>query len=301
LWCLNATCRWELRCGRAVRTPSLTASEDGPRLTDTHAHLEGYGDELGAVLDRAARAGVWRIVAVGSDAASSAAALDLARCAAAGGLGAAGPTVLASVGLHPHDASGYRRQAPQLAELVRRGAAAGLAVAVGETGLDYYRDLSPRADQRAAFFAQIGLALDHRLPVVVHDRDAHDDVLAALRSSGPFPAGGILHCFSGDLGMAQECIELGFLISFAGPLTFPGSPRLREIASELPSGSFVVETDCPYLAPQPYRGRRNEPAYVIHTAIALARARGETLEAVAKATEENADRVLQGSRRPRRA
>lgn len=267
-------------------------ADQAPVLTDTHAHLDGYGRELAAVLDRAFRAGVRRIVAVGTDARSSGWAMDLARSRSAAGPGPPGPKVLAAVGLHPHDASDYRRQAPELVDLVRRGVKTGLVVAVGETGLDYYRDLSPRREQREAFFAQVGLALDYDLPLIVHDREAHADVLAVLRSSGPFPAGGVLHCFSGDLQMAIKCIELGLSISFAGPLTFPKSTGLRALAAELPPEVLLVETDCPYLAPHPLRGRRNEPSYVTYTARALATARGATLEQIARMTEENTKRLI---------
>ncbi|OGS69562.1 MAG: hypothetical protein A2Y96_01925, partial [Firmicutes bacterium RBG_13_65_8] len=267
---------------------ALPGTPPGMRLTDTHAHLDGYGDELGPVLERAARAGVWRVLAVGTDAASSAHAVELAgRSGAEAGGSRPFPRVMAAVGLHPHEAHRFRKELPRLSELARRGAATGLVAAVGETGLDYYRNLSSRADQRQALTRHTGLARELGLPLIVHDRDAHREVLSLLRSAGPFPAGGIMHCFSGDLDFALEAIQLGFLVSFAGPLTFPKSAGLREIAGVLPLESLVVETDCPYLAPAPFRGKRNEPALVVYTARALAAARGEGLERVTDALEAN--------------
>ena len=160
-------------------------------------------------------------------------------------------------------------------ELLRAADASGAPVAVGETGLDYYRDRSPRIDQRSSFWQHIEWAHQLKLPLVVHDRDAHDDVLRVLRDASPLPAGGVMHCYSGDAAMAEACVELGMHISFAGPITFPNGAKQRELAAQLPLDRLLVETDCPYMSPVPHRGKTNEPAYVAHTGLVLARARNE--------------------------
>lgn len=268
---------------RAVGSPAQP-----PAFIDTHAHLGGYGAELPEVLARAKKAGVWAIVAVGTDSASSKHALDLAR---AGSGRDQWPQLAVSAGLHPHDASRSAVEMPVLAELLAAAIAEGMSPSVGETGLDYYRDLSPRQAQRAAFWAHIELAHKLSLPLVIHDRDAHADVLAMLRGGAPFPAGGVMHCFSGDMAMAEACLSLGLAISFAGPLTFPRSEEARAIARAIPADALLVETDCPYLAPVPYRGKRNEPAYVVHTTTALAAARNEQLDETATALSRNARRL----------
>lgn len=267
-----------------------------PAFVDTHAHLGGYGAELPDVLARARKAGVWAVVAVGTDSASSRHALDLARAAVDR---EQWPLLAVSAGLHPHDASRGAAEMPVLADLLFAAKAEGLSPSVGETGLDYYRDLSPRPAQRAAFWAHVELAHKLDLPLVVHDRDAHADVLAILRGGAPFPAGGVMHCFSGDMSMAEACLSLGLRISFAGPLTFPRSDDARAIARAVPADGLLVETDCPYLAPVPHRGRRNEPAYVVHTTAALAAARGEHIDETAAALSRNA-RQLWFGRHPER-
>lgn len=239
---------------------------------DTHAHLSGYGTELPQVLRRAWEAGVSAVVAVGTDVETSRHALDLARAVVAD---KGWPRLAVAIGLHPHDASRHTQAMPVLADLLAAARAEGLPASVGETGLDYYRNLSSRGDQRKAFWAHIELAHELSLPLIVHDREAHEDILAILSAAAPFPAGGVMHCFSGDLAMAEACVGLGLHVSFAGPLTFPSAQGAREMAAALPSGFLLVETDCPYLAPIPHRGKRNEPAYVVHTTAALAQARGE--------------------------
>jgi len=258
------------------------------RFVDTHAHLDGYGDELDGVLRRAKSAGVDRVVAVGTDTVNSRFALDLVRRSSGGEGAAEWPQLALSIGLHPHSASRAPRELPALRELLDEAAALGLPLAVGETGLDYFRDRSPRDQQRAAFWRQVEWAHELRAPLVVHDRDAHDDVLAVLRGAAPFPAGGVMHCYSGDLALAEACIELGLHVSFAGPITFPNAERTRGLAARLPLGRLLVETDCPYMAPVPHRGRRNEPAYVLHTARALAATRAEGEAQALRALWDNA-------------
>lgn len=264
----------------------------GPVLyADTHAHLDGYGDELPGVLRRAWEAGVRRIGAVGVDARSAQQALELT-VAARAAAGEATPAVACIAGLHPHGAARASAVLPALRDVLAQAVAMGLPAAVGEIGLDYFRDLSPRPAQRAAFWAQIEWAHQLKLPVVIHDRDAHADVLAVLEAAAPLPAGGIMHCFSGDLSFAEACLALGLHISFAGPLTYPSASAARAIAARLPLDRLLVETDCPYLAPVPHRGKPNEPAYVVHTAHILAGLRPEGAAATYAALWSNAGRVL---------
>lgn len=251
-------------------------------LVDTHAHLDSsqFQDDLEAVLDRAREQGIGQILTVGCDLASSRASIALAERY---------PQVYASVGIHPHDASTVDPSV--LAEL------AGWldhpkVVAVGEIGLDYYRDRSPREIQREAFRAQIRLARQHGKPLIVHDRDAHEDVIRILEEEHASEIGGVLHCFSGDLAMARACVAMGFFISFAGPLTYPKNDAQRAIAAALPIDVMLVETDCPYLAPQGFRGKRNEPGHVRATAEQLAAVKGLTLEDVARITSLNAHRLF---------
>lgn len=253
-------------------------------LVDTHAHLddEAFAGERAAVVARAAAAGVRRIVAVGTDVASSRRAVELAEQYEG---------VYAAVGVHPHDAS--RADEGALAEL-RSLAGRQKVVAIGEIGLDFYRNLSPQSAQRAAMRAQLALARQLDLPVVVHDRDAHDEVLSLLRewARGHAGARGVLHAFSGDEAMAREAIALGFYVSFAGPVTFAKASRLHRLAAALPLDRILLETDCPYLTPEPLRGRRNEPANVGLIAAKVASLRGIAFAEVARATTANAGRLF---------
>jgi len=250
-------------------------------LVDTHAHLDSgqFRADLDAVLARAADHGVGTILTVGCDLPSSRVSIELA---------ARYPQVWASVGIHPHDAETVDARA--LAELTEL-AQAGKVVAIGETGLDFFRDRAPRDRQRQAFRAQIRLARQLGKPLIVHDRDAHDEIVAILRDEGASEVGGVMHCFSGDLALARQCIAMGFFISFAGPLTYPNS-ALREVAAALPVDVMLVETDCPYLAPQPFRGKRCEPAHVSATAAALAALKGLSPDDVARVTSLNALRLF---------
>jgi len=252
-------------------------------LIDTHAHLDGnrFADDLDAVVARAEANGVATILTVGCDLESSRAAMAIA---------ARYPEIYAAVGIHPHDA--VTVDADALAELRRLAETGTKVVAIGETGLDYYRDRSPRDRQREAFRVQIRLARELDLPLIIHDRDAHDDVVGILREENAGAVGGVLHCFSGGMDMARHCLEMGFFISFPGTLTYPNNEPLRDVARALPIDVMLVETDCPYLAPQPWRGKRNEPAYVRATAETLAEIKGLTLEDVARVTSLNAFRLF---------
>lgn len=235
--------------------------------TDSHCHLQGAADPDGA-LERARAAGVTRVVCIGTDAHQSRQALALAR-----------DGVWATVGLHPHDAKeGVDGVAALLEEVA--GAEQSALVAVGECGLDYHYDHSPRATQRDAFAAQVGLAHRYGLALVVHTREAWDDTLAILRAEG-VPERTVFHCFTGGPAEARRCLDLGGFLSFSGIVTFRGAGGVRDAAAQCPAERLLVETDSPFLTPAPYRGRPNEPAFVPLVGAAVAEARGEAPDEVA--------------------
>jgi TatD DNase family protein len=259
------------------------------RLIDTHVHLDSprFDGDREAVLDRARQAGVGVVVNVGANLRTSRQAVDLAD---------RHPMVYAAVGMHPHDAKELNGTA--LAEL-RQLAKHPKVVAVGEIGLDFYRDLSPRNVQRRAFKAQLAWAAKLGKPVIIHDRDAHDEILdtltgwaAGLGNSPLAGRLGVLHTFSGDVAMATQAVELGFYISISGPVTYKKPGHLPEVVVAVPLDRLLVETDCPYLSPQSYRGKRNEPAYVRLVAERVAEFRGMPLEDLAQATTVNAERLF---------
>jgi TatD DNase family protein len=251
-------------------------------LVDTHAHLDikDFDGDRGDVLGRAALNGVAAIVNASFDLESS--RRSVAMAGRYRGL-------YAIVGIHPHDAD----EAPEgYLEELRVLARNPAVVALGEMGLDYYRDLSPRAVQQKVFREQLALARELNMPAVIHDRDAHGDVMNILRRDGVPRRGGIMHCYSGSWEMARECIKMGFYISVAGPVTFPNASRLKDIAARLPLDRILVETDCPYLTPQAHRGKRNEPAYVRYVAEEIARLRGMPPEEFARAASANAAAIF---------
>jgi TatD DNase family protein len=253
-----------------------------PDLFDTHAHLHfpEFAGDLDAVLARARAAGVRRILTIGTDVPTSRAAVALA---------AREPDVWAAVGIHPHEAAEADDAA--LAE-IERLARAPRVVAIGETGLDFFRNLSPRDAQERAFRGQLALARRTGRPVLVHCREAHEETLALIGEIDVRQTGGIMHCFSGDVAIARRCLDLGLLVSLAGPVTYPRPGALPEVARFVPGERLVVETDCPFLPPQPYRGKRNEPAYLAITAARVAELRGEPLADLAARMSENARALL---------
>jgi TatD DNase family protein len=253
-----------------------------PDLFDTHAHLHfpEFDADREAMLERARVSGVRRMLTIGTDVETSQASIALAAREA---------DVWATVGIHPHDAA--EADAAALAE-IERLASEPRVVAVGEIGLDYFRDLSPREDQHRAFRALIGIARRAGKPVVIHCRDAHEDTLAILAEERVADVRGIMHCFSGDVAIARRCLDLGLLISLAGPVTYPNARSLPEVARFVPGDRLVVETDCPFLPPQGYRGKRNEPAYLSITATRVAELRGETIDGLAARTTANARALL---------
>ncbi len=263
----------------------------GATLVDTHAHLDfsQYDKDRDEVLDRAKREAVTQVVTVGFDLESSEQALALARERA---------EVKACVGVHPHEAGKIDRAFLQRLEELSQDPQ---VVGIGETGLDYYRDRSPREAQRRVFSQQLELAARVHKPVVIHDRDAHGDVMNIIRqwaeglsaSNGELQAPlGVVHCYSGDQAMAEELFELGFLVSVAGPVTYANASGLQALVGRLPLDRLLVETDCPFLSPDPYRGRRNEPANVRIVASKIAELKNLSLQEVARATTDNARRLF---------
>ncbi|MBI4758126.1 MAG: TatD family hydrolase [Chloroflexi bacterium] len=238
-------------------------------LIDTHAHLDSdeYAHDLESVIERAGQAGIQDIVTVG---------VDL-------------PTSRKAIGIAERD----RAAIAGLRELCRHPR----VVAVGEIGLDFYRNLSPRKAQLAAFRQQLELASQMGLPVIIHDRAAHSDVMSMLaewlpqpqaNTSGPAKPVGVLHCFSGDLAMAERVVEMGFFISLAGPVTFANARATRDMAQKIPLDRLLLETDCPFLAPEPHRGQRNEPAYVRYVSDQVAKLRNLSPAIVREQTTINA-------------
>jgi TatD DNase family protein len=249
-------------------------------LIDTHAHLddERFATDLPDVLRRAAEAGVARVVTVATTAPSSAACVELA---------ARNPLLAATVGIQPNDvveaASGAWDAVVNLAGRPE-------VVALGETGLDRHWDLTPFDQQEDYFARHLGLARQRDRAVVIHCREAEADVVRMLREDFDRhgPVRGVMHSFTGDLGTARACLEMGLYLSFAGMLTYKNAQGLRAVAAAVPPDRVLVETDCPYLAPVPLRGRRNEPAFVTHTAECLAGLLGLPIEALAERTTANA-------------
>jgi TatD DNase family protein len=248
-------------------------------MIDSHCHLDACEPPDAELVARARDAGVGRLATVGTDGVSIQRALSAAD---------AHDGVIAIVGRHPHDTAGFDAAA---LEEIERAAADPRARAIGETGLDYYRDHAPRADQRRAFESQLELAGRIGMPAVIHTRAAEEDTFAVLREYGGQVPAVILHCFSAP-GRLEESVEHGYLCSFAGNVTYPKATELQVSAREIPAELLLVETDSPYLAPQPRRGRPNEPANVTHTARFIAELRGISYEELERTVEENAARVF---------
>lgn len=248
-------------------------------MIDSHAHLtmKKYRRDLGAVLSRAREAGVSAIVTVGFDADSSADGVHLA---------GEHPEVFAAAGVHPHDAGTVD---DYILSYLEKLAADPNVVAIGEIGLDYYRNLSPRRVQEQVFVSQLALARKVGLPVIIHDRDAHRRVMEILKSEGASNV--VMHCFSGDMGLAKQALDFDFYISFAGTITYNGV-KAGEIIRKMPPDRLLIETDCPYLAPVPFRGKRNEPAYVKYVLERVAQVMGRPVDEVESLTDENARRFF---------
>ena len=256
-------------------------SQQKPVLIDSHAHIyyRDYAGDFDSMLKRAEDAGVSAIVVVGTDIESSLESVELAE---------KHPQLYAAVGVHPHDAG---RVTEACYNIIRSLAdASKKVVAIGEIGLDFYRDRSPRDQQELVFRRFLQLAADMGKPVIVHDRDAHDRVMTILREEQVRT--GVLHCFSGDAAQAAEAAALGFYISIPGTVTYPANQQLLDVVRMVSIDRMLVETDCPYLTPVPHRGRRNEPAHVRLTAEKLAEVKGLTLADVARITTKNASELF---------
>ncbi|MBF0476539.1 MAG: TatD family hydrolase [Deltaproteobacteria bacterium] len=255
---------------------------------DSHAHLDmsEYEKDRTEVIERAFTRGIDHIVNIGIDVASSRKAIALARIYK--------KRISATIGLHPHSASEWGRGA---ADALRQMALEPEVVAYGEIGLDFYRNHSSREDQLKAFVEQLDLAVELQLPVVIHDREAHRETLTALRSRLSSLKGGVIHCFSGDAKMADLVVsKMNFYISIPGTVTYAKAVTVQDVVRNLPAERLLLETDAPFLAPVPFRGKRNEPAYVFHTARTVAEIKGMDLNELGAITSSNARNLFGLSR-----
>ncbi|MGA9226151.1 MAG: TatD family hydrolase [Mesobacillus sp.] len=251
-------------------------------LFDTHVHLnaEQFNDDLQEVIDRAVAEGVTNMVVVGFDELTIKKAIELAE---------EYDFIHASVGWHPVDAIDMT---PEHLDWLKELANHPKVVALGEMGLDYYWDKSPKEIQKEVFRKQIRLAREVKLPIIIHNRDATADIVEILKEENAGEVGGIMHCYSGSVETALECIDMNFYISLGGPVTFKNAKKPKEVAESIPLDRLLVETDCPYLTPHPYRGKRNEPAYVKLVAEEIAGLKGLSFEEIAEATTQNAKKLF---------
>ncbi len=258
--------------------------ETAVSLVDTHAHIqsENFADDIDQVVERAHCAGVEKIIVVGGagELSTNETGLEISRRHSG---------TFATVGMHPHDARQVTDEDFQRLKVLTEDPK---VVAVGETGLDFYYEHSPREVQMELFSRFIHLARETKLPLVVHDRDAHDEVEELIRRHGQGEVRGVIHCFTGDMKAAEAFLDLGFYLSFTGIITFKNAGSLREVVREVPMDRILVETDSPYLAPIPHRGKRNEPAFVRFVAEVIAQVKGLTMYEVAHTTNVNAQNLF---------
>lgn len=249
-------------------------------MIDSHCHLAGeeFATDLADVIARAKGAGLSAAMCI-------LAAGDASEAAAIVRVQSLWPEVRVALGIHPHQAGAHAGEVSAAVALVKEAAAVRQAVAIGEIGLDYHYDCSPREAQQEVFTAQVALAREVGLPVVIHTREATDDTFRILREAGDVR--GVFHCFTGDREMARAALDIGFYLSFAGILTFPKAAELREVARMAPADRVLAETDSPYLAPVPFRGKRNEPAHVTRVVETLAEVRGTSREVMASGVAQN--------------
>ena len=253
-----------------------------PSLVDSHAHLDfrDFDKDREKVLERAENRGLKLIINIGCDLQSSQKSIQLAEKYS---------IVYATVGIHPHEAA---KVPPDYLELLREMSAHPKVVAIGEIGLDFYRNRSPREAQEEVFRRQLQLARETNLPVVLHDRDAHGKMMSILEEEGLPLSGGVMHCFSGDLSLAKKSVEMGLYISIAGPVTYPKNKVLGQVAATVPASRLLIETDAHFLTPTPRRGKRNEPANVAFTAEKVAALRGTSGERIGRICLENTRRLF---------
>ncbi len=259
---------------KRTQPPALSP---GHVLIDSHCHLdmETSQDTLDDIIESAKKCRVHNIITIGIDLASSQRAVELADNS---------PGVYAAVGIHPHSAEeGDDAVYQQLKEL----ATSEKVVAYGEIGLDYAKQYAPVERQRLEFTRQLKIAKELELPIIIHDREAHEDTIQIIREQGPFPAGGVMHCFSGDMAFARQVLDLGLYISIPGIVTFKNALDLQKVAQEIPLDHMLLETDGPFLTPVPFRGKRNRPEYLLYTAAMVAELRGISIDEVARQTAQN--------------
>jgi TatD DNase family protein len=251
-------------------------------LIDSHAHLNDrrFDKDRDKLIKKLKENGVEIVLNPGSNVASSVKAVSLANQY---------DNIYAAVGVHPHDVNDMNNDT---IEILRSLAKKDKVVAIGEIGLDYYYDNSPRDLQRKWFREQIKLAKELKLPIIVHDRDAHGDTFDIIREEIDNDLTGVLHCYSGNLELAKEYIKMGFYISFAGPVTFKNAKTPKEVVKGIPLDYILIETDSPYLTPEPHRGKRNEPLYVRYVAAMIAELKGISFEEVARRTSENVKKLF---------
>jgi TatD DNase family protein len=254
-------------------------------MIDSHCHLadEAFAADLDEAIARAQAAGVTQALCILS-------AGDEEEAVRARGVRHRWPAIRFATGVHPHNAGGFLGRPEASVEVTRAHAEAFQACGIGEIGLDYHYDFAPRDLQHEVFAAQLGLARERRLPVIIHTREATDDTFAILKSAGEMQ--GVFHCFTGDAAMARRALDIGFYVSFAGIVTFPKAGDLREAARLVPSDRLLIETDSPYLAPVPHRGKRNEPAYVGRVLESLATVRAEAVPDLAAQVTTNFVRLF---------
>lgn len=269
---------------RKKKKPPLPILSPGIEIIDTHCHLDMLtGDEeLEPIIQSAYAAGVKQIITVGIDLQSSQKAVQYAEQYSG---------VHATIGVHPHNVASitdaYLEQLIKLADHPK-------VVAYGEIGLDFVKLYAPKKIQLEQFERQVEIAKHLDLPLVIHDREAHDDTLNILKKSLPLPAGGVMHCFSGNLNYAQKILDLGFYISIPGVVTFNKAADLQEVTKNVPVSALLIETDAPFLAPVPMRGRKNKPAYALYTAQKIAELQGVSLDEVARITSASAVQLFLG-------
>ena len=268
--------------GKKKKKSPLPVLPAGVSVIDTHCHLDmiSSGEDIGKIVSRAAARGISRIITIGIDIESSKKAIDIAE---------KHETVYASVGIHPHNVQGLQDNSYNELEKLCDNSK---VVAYGEIGLDFVKQYAPQHVQLEHYARQIELAKKVRLPLMIHDREAHDEILHILKKEAPFAAAGVMHCFSGDWSLAKQVLDLGFLISIPGVVTFTKASTLQEVAQKIPLDKLILETDAPFLTPDPYRGRTNIPEYVLYTAKKVAELRGITVEEVARSTTDNAQKLF---------
>ncbi len=252
------------------------------KFIDSHAHLDlpEFKKDMDDVIKRAKESGIENIITIG---------IGIKECQAAIKIADAYSFIYASIGIHPHNAKSLDLKA---LDFLEENAKNKKVVALGEMGLDFFRNHSSREDQIRAFRAQLDLAKSIKLPVVIHDRDAHAETLSMLEEEKNGLNGGVIHCFSGDSEMAFKCIDMGFYISIPGTVTFKNAKKQHEVVKKIPIEKLIIETDCPFLAPVPYRGKRNEPLYVTHVAEAISRIKNMPVEEVARITTANSKKLF---------